>query len=121
MITKRRIVTIVLTLSLCAITVVLEVFWRCTSLLHHTPLFAQWMLISTAIFVFFGCMLQSLGHPRWSVVLGDLVFVILCVCVFYSKEATDILMFVLCMWLLLRRSAHACECVREQMCSKPDK
>lgn len=115
--TRRRIFTITLTLLLCFLTVLIHIAYK-RHWVSFNPLFIEWMMMSTAIFVFFGCMLQTFGHPRISVIIGDIVFVILCVCVFYSKAASDIIMFVICMFIVLKRSSTACECVRNQCASK---
>lgn len=115
--TKRRIFTIILTLLLCFLTVLINIAYH-KGWVTFNPVFIEWMMMSTAIFVFFGCMLQSVGHPKLSIILGDIVFVILCICVFYSKAASDIIMFVVCMWIVLKRSSSACECARQANCSK---
>lgn len=118
--TKRRIITIVTTLLLCGIVVVLEIIWR-HKLIDFNPILLQCMLVATAVLVFFGCMLQSLGHPKIAVILGDIVFVILCICVYYCKTLEDVLVFAGCMYIVLRRASTDCECVRKQSCKQPAK
>lgn len=110
--TKRRIITIILTLLLCFLTVLIHIASK-KQWVTFNPLFIEWMMMSTAAFVFFGCMLQSFGHPRISMILGDIVFVVLCICVFYSKAMSDIIMFIICMFIVLQRTATACECVKQ--------
>ena len=112
---RRRIFTIVLTLLLCFLTVLIHIAYQ-QKWVSFNPVFIEWMMMSTAVFVFFGCMLQSFGHPRIAIVIGDIVFVILCVCVFYSKAASDIIMCIVCMFIVLKRSSTACECARAQQC-----
>lgn len=114
--TKRRIVTIILTLLLCFLTVLIRIAYV-KQWVSFNPIFIELMMMATAVFVFFGCMLQSFGHPKIAVIIGDIVFVILCICVFYSKAASDIIMFVVCMFIVLKRSSTACECVRNAACS----
>ena len=113
--TKKRIVTIVTTLLLCGIVVVLEIIWR-HKLIDFNPILMQCMLIATAVLVFFGCMLQSFGHPKIAVVLSDIVFVILCICLYYCKTLEAILVFAGCMFIVLRRASNTCECVKQMSC-----
>lgn len=109
--TRRRIVTIVLTLILCFLTVLIHIAYK-QGWVTFNPMFIEWMMMSTAAFVFFGCMLQSFGHPKIAVILGDIVFVILCICVFYSKAMSDIIMFIFCMFIVLKRCQTACDCAK---------
>lgn len=109
--TRRRIITIILTLVLCFLTVLIHIAYKQTWVTFN-PLFIECMMMSTAVFVFFGCMLQTFGHPKIAVILGDIVFVILCICVFYSKAMSDIVMFIFCMFIVLKRCQTACDCAK---------
>ena len=117
--TKQRIITIIMTILLCSATVLLEVLWR-KGIISNNPIFIQWMFTSTAVLVFFGCMLQTFGHPKIAVAISDVVFVILCICMYYSKNIADILTFIGCMFIVLKRASRACACVKDSRCPVDD-
>lgn len=77
------------------------------------------MLVSTAIYVFGSCILQTFGKPTVAVVLGVIVFFILCTCLFYSVTIVEFIVFVICMYLLMRKSTTICSCLKD--CENPFK
>ena len=107
---KKRAVTIVLTLLLILASIGLNIF-RKVGVIKFPIMSASIMLLATAIFIFGGCMLQTFGKYKISIVLGVMIFFVLCTCLFYALSAVDYLTFAICIYLLIRRQSKTCECL----------
>ena len=80
--------------------------------IHILPLsiFAQLMLVITAIYLVAGCMLQNFGLADAAKVLSIVIFSVLCVCLFYSVTLVDFIAFFVCMAFLLSKTSRICSC-----------
>lgn len=107
--TSQRIETIVTTLFLLGLAAAIQLLSYFKLLKYDEP-FATGMLLSTAVYIFGGCVLQTMGHRKIAIVVGMIVFFILCVFLFYSISLVDFTIFFLCMALVIRKSSHMCEC-----------
>lgn len=112
----KKIETIITTLCLMGLAGILQ-WLNASNKLDRYPLFATIMLVSTAIYVFVGCMLQTFGFKKASLVLGVAVFFIICTCLFYSVSITDFIIFFICMALVIRKSSRTCDCFPQ--CDRP--
>lgn len=107
--TPQRIETIVTTLFLLGLASAIQLLSYFNILAYDEP-FATGMLLSTATYIFGGCVLQTMGHRRIAIAVGAIVFFILCIFLFYSVSLVDFTIFFLCMALVIRKSSHICEC-----------
>ena len=114
--TKQRIVTICITISLLSLAIFAYLTYS-LGLVPHSPGSPMTMLFSTAAFVFGGCMLQSFGHRKASLILGSIVFFILCTCLLYAVCLRDYVIFAACMTLVVTRASNNCNCMNE--CDNP--
>lgn len=113
---KKKIETIITTLCLLGLAGIVQ-WLNAYGKLDRYPLFATIMLIATAIYVFVGCMLQTFGFQKASLVLGVAVFFIICTCLFYSVSIIDFIIFFICMALVIRKSSRTCDCFPS--CNRP--
>lgn len=108
--TKKRIETIVTTIVLLVLAAILRLLNKHHVFVDRFPFFSTIMLVATAAYTFIGCMLQSFGFKRASLVLGIADFFITCTCLFYSVELVDFIIFFICMAIIIRRSSRTCDC-----------
>lgn len=106
---KQRIETIIETIFLVVFALILNLLGH-RNIISPYPFFATSMLVATAIYVFFGCMLRQFGYPKASIVLSMVAFVVLCICLFYSEHILDFVTFSICMTLVMRRASQSCNC-----------
>lgn len=111
---KKKLETILTTIGLLALAALIH-WLNVSNILDRYPFFATIMLVATAIYTFFGCMLQTFGFKKASLALGVAVFFITCTCLFYSVEWVDFVVFFICMAVIIRRSSKTCDC----MCNNP--
>lgn len=112
----KKIETIVTTLCLLALAGIIQ-WLNASGKLERYPLFATIMLISTAIYVFVGCVLQTFNFHKAAIILGVVVFFIICTCLFYSVAVTDFIIFFVCMAVVIRKSSKTCDCFSP--CERP--
>lgn len=106
---RKRIITLSLTLFLFLVYTLLGALYQYTNLLTDYPRFARAMLVVTMIYVLGGCILHTLGYVKATKVLGTLVFLALCVFLFFAVMWYDFVIFVLCIYLVLHRSVNLCD------------
>lgn len=108
---KKRIETIVTTVSLLALAGIIHWMNNSHIFVDRFPFFSTIMLVATAAYTFFGCMLQTFGFKKASLILGVADFFITCTCLFYSVELVDFIVFFICMAIIIRRSSRTCDCM----------
>lgn len=114
--TKQRIETITETLLLLILSFVIHRLETC-GMIEQEPPFSIIMPLATAFYLFGGCMLQTYGFKKLSLIVGAVVFFILCTCLFYSISFLDFAVFFLCMALVIRKSSKTCDCMKD--CENP--
>lgn len=111
-VTKSRLHTIVITSALLLLATLVNVLYT-SDLLPDSPMMTVVMLVSTSIYMFGGCALQTFRHNTIAMVIGIIVFFILCTCLFYSNSALDFVIFFDCMGLVIYKSIKVCECLED--------
>ena len=106
---KKRIVTLTITLVLFILYVLMGALYQYADGVSYYPRFARAMLVITMFYVLGGCILQTLGHPKIVKLIGTIVFLLLCIFLFYSIRWYDFVIFALCMYLVLHRSSNLCD------------
>ena len=107
--TKKRIETICITISLVILSLVLN--WaHYSKLIDCNPIYLTTMLLCCAVDIFGGCMLQTFGHNKLALALTIFTFFILCACLVYCVNIWDYLVFALSMFLVIRKAVKVCGC-----------
>ena len=117
---KKRVVTLAITLGLFLLYVMMgSIAMYGTAREYVYPRFSRAMLVFTMVYVLGGCILQTLGHRKATLLLGTFSFLALCALLYYSTRWYDFAIFGLCMFLVLKRSTNLCDpsCTLEE--SKP--
>lgn len=109
--TKKRVETIVTTMVLLLLAGVLRWMNYAHVFVDRFPFFSTIMLVATAAYTFLGCLLQTFGFKKASLILGIADFFITCTCLFYSVELVDFIIFFICMAIIIRRSSRTCDCM----------
>lgn len=113
---KKRPVTILTTAALLLTGFVIYSLHK-ERVIYESPFLALIMLSSTAVYVFGSCVLQTFGKVNASIILGAVVFFILCACLFYSVSIVDFIVFFICIALVIRKSNKICSCLKD--CENP--
>lgn len=109
MMMRQRIETIITTVLLLGAGIVAR-FLLNDGHIEGISILTTLMPFATAIYVFGGCMLQTFGFRKLAIILGIIVFVVLCTCLFYTSSLIDYIIFFVCMALVIRKSSHVCNC-----------
>lgn len=108
MITKAKLITIITTSLLLVGAVLVHFIIEHRIIYENNPLVPIIMLVSTAIYVFGGCMLQTFKHFNASLALGMAAYFMLSVCLFYSDSILDFLVFLVCITCCIRKTNKVC-------------
>lgn len=113
---KQKLLTISITMILLLSTATVWFLAEHRAIIESPELIVT-MLVSTAIYVFVGCLLQTFGHIMKSLALGVVVFFILCTCLFYSTTVLEFIAFFVCMAFVIRKSTVICNSIGD--CRNP--
>lgn len=111
---KRRAVTVAITVLLVLSAIAIDHLYTYTGVTYGGRSLIYIMLIATAHYVFLGCMLQTFNLHKWSEILGFIIFLILCICLFYSTEFLQFMICLLCMTILIKRGSNHCACISDK-------
>ena len=100
---KRKIEIIGQTLFLLVTLLVIHCLWI-KGVYSRFPALPFIMITATATYIVLSYILQVLNKRRSAVMLGSVVFVLICICFVYALEPVDFKAFVVCMILVIRRS-----------------
>ena len=113
---RKRVVTIITSASLLLVAAVMHLLYT-QQIIYDSCIMPIVMLIWTAIYVFGSCVLQTFKHTNMALVLGVVVFFVLCTALFYSSSIVDFITFFICMALVIRKSNKICSCLED--CKRP--
>lgn len=105
---KKRIITLLTVFVLFLIYVMIGSLYI-YGYISIYPRFCRTMLVTTMIYTFFGCVLQTIGKNKLALAGGYLSFIILCICLVYSITWYDFLVFGICTYVVLYKSSHMCD------------